>query len=179
MNASLPRTLVLGTLIFAGGCATFQRAQERRLAEWQASSITVEEATKILGTAPYAVPDLEIVAIHADRTGRVVMVEQRLEPGILIGLSQHRGQYIPPMSRGFVTVERVAIERVPYASEYPAFDRYYQQVEPGGRESAEQQLRNRRLTRWVGEELTIRMWGGRVPEQRLIALLNSAEPIEH
>lgn len=179
MTSTLPRIVALGALTLAVGCASIKRAQDRRLAEWQASSITVDEATRILGTAPYAVPGFDIVAIHADRTGRVVMVEQRIEAGTLIALSQHRGQYIPPMSRGFVTVERVAIERVPYASEYPAFDRYYEQVEPGGRESAEEQLRNRRLTRLVGDDLTIRLWGGRVPEQRPIALLNSAEPIEH
>jgi len=177
MNVTRPRILVFSALTLTVGCATFQRAQDRRLAEWQASSISVDEATQILGTAPYAVPGLEIVAIHADRRSQVVIVEQRVEPGLLIGLSQHRGQYIPPAQRTFWVRERVSLERVPYTTERAVPDRYYEYVDGDPSGSAERRWRDRRLTRWISDALTIRIWAGRLPEQRQIDFLQSAEPI--
>lgn len=114
--------------------------------------------------------------IHADRTSRVVMVHQRVQPGVLISLSQHRGRTIALGTREFWARERVHLERIPYTDAAPSPDRYYVYVENALHASAEDKARLRRFTRVV-EGVTIRAWGGAVTETRLVELLNEAQPL--
>jgi hypothetical protein len=170
-------TLAMTLMSLTAACAYVRRAQDRRLIEWQETGITVAEAREILGTAPYAIPGLELVAIHADRRSRVITVTQRVEPGVLVSLSQHRGRYIPPTSRPFWVVERYHLERVPYTTQTPSPDRYFVYVPNGATASAEQRIRDRRFTRWVEEGLTIRIWTGWVDDVRRGTMLAEAQPI--
>jgi len=155
-------------------CAAINRAHDRRVQKWEQSGITVAEAREILGTTPYAVPGLEIVAIHVDRPTQVVMVEQRLKPGVLIALSQHRGQRAVTRPLQFWAYERLHPERVAYNLSMPDPTRRY--VAAGGTKAVSEALAVRWFTR-VTEELTIRIWGDPVTELDLMKMLNEAEPI--
>ena len=166
--------LAVSLLTLTMGCAAINRAHERRVQQWEQSGITVAEARAILGTAPYAVPGLEIVAIHVDRPTQVVMVEQRLKPGVLIALSQHRGQTAVTRPRDFLAYEQLHPERVAYS--YREADPSNRYVRPTNNMSVPDMLAVRWFTR-VTDEMTIRIWGAPVTPQDLMTLLNEAEPI--
>src|SRR5258706_10221909 len=161
--------LLLG---LTGGCSMIRHAQDERVVDWQRSGITVDEAREILGTTPYAIPDLAIVAIHADRTKKVVMVEQRLKPGVLIGLSQNRGYDPVSWPREFLAYDRFGIERVAYTSG-PSTGRY---VRPFNTIGLPPTLARRWFTRYT-DDLTIRIWGDAMTPQAIAKLLQTAEPI--
>jgi hypothetical protein len=172
-----PIAAAAALIVVASGCSAIRRAHDNRLTAWERSGITVEQAREILGTSPYAVPDLEIVTIHLDAPSQVVMVYQRVKPGVLVSLSQHRGQHVGPSSRAFWARERVNVERVSYAAGPPVPSRYYIPVASGAAASAEAQLVQRRLTRVV-DNVTLRIWGDASTEQDLIRLLGAARPLD-
>lgn len=170
--------LTISLLTLTMGCAAINRAHDRRVQKWERSGITVAEAREILGTTPYAVPGLEIVAIHVDRPTQVVMVEQRLEPGTLISLSQHRGHTRLSYPREFWAYERLSVERVPYNGAGTPFglpDPTSRYVQARATYAVTPQLAARWFTRTT-DDLTIRIWG-QLPGTRLTTLLNGAEPI--
>jgi hypothetical protein len=166
------RAATILLLALTGGCSVIRHAQDERVLDWQRSGITVDEAHEILGTTPYAIPDLEIVAIHADRTRKVVMVEQRLKPGVLVALSQERGQVRTSRLRSFVAFERFDLERVAYTST-PTTGRY---VRPSNTMGLPGGLARRWFTRYT-DELTMRIWGDAMTPEQLADLLQTAEPI--
>lgn len=172
IRSTLCAFLVMPTLL--AGCAAINRAYEERTDEWVQSGITVDEARKILGTAPYAVPDLEIVAIHFDKPSDVVMVEQRLKSGILIGLSQHRGHERVSRPREFLAFERLHVERVAYSAGAPSPTSRY--VRPSNTMGLPTYLANRWFTRYT-DDLTIRIWSDAMTPEELANLLQTAEPI--
>ena len=174
----ITRSIVVALLSLNAACAYVQRRQDARMAEWLAEGITAARAAEILGTAPYAIPDLEIVAIHVDRPSRVVTVTQRFEDGFFISLSQYRGHDIPPTTRPFWVIERYHQERVAYTPAEPRPETYFVYVDNGATASAEQRIRNRRFTRWVVEEgLTLRIWADPLGDERQVGLLYEATPI--
>ena len=164
-------------IVVASGCSAIRRKQDARLTAWEHSGITVEQARQVLGTSPYAIPDLPIVTIHLDAPSQVVLVYQRVKPGVLVSLTQHRGQYVGPSSREFWARERLSLERVSYEAGQPVPGRFYIPVPSGAEASAETQMEERRLTR-VAENVTIRIWGDVTTEEDLIAMLGSARPLD-
>jgi hypothetical protein len=166
------RAATMLLLALTGGCSLIRHAQDERVVDWQRSGITIDEAREILGTTPYAIPDLEIVAIHADRTKQVVMVEQRLKPGVLIALSQLRGYEPPSRARDFLAFERYSLERVAYTPG-PSTGRY---VRPFNTMGLPPSLARRWFTRYT-DELTIRIWGDAMTPEAIAQLLQTAEPI--
>jgi len=150
-----------------------RHAQDERVAAWHRSGITVAEAREILGTTPYAFPDLEILAIHADRTRKVVMVEQRLKPGVLVALSQERGQVRVSQLRDFLAFERYDLERVAYTSTPSPTGPY---VRPSNTTALPWGLARSWFTRYT-DDLTMRIWGDAMTPAELVNLLQTAEPI--
>jgi len=173
MPLSTRRAATMLLLALTGGCSLVRHAQDERVLDWKSSGITVDEARQILGTTPYAIPDLEIVAIHADRTRKVVMVEQRLKPGVLVGLSQERGQIPVTRLRDFVAFERFGVERVAYSAG-PGTGRYVYPSNTMGLPSVG--LARRWFTRYT-DELTLRIWGDAMTPEAIAELLQTAEPI--
>ena len=167
------RAATMLLLALTGGCSLIRHAQDERVLDWQRSGITVDEAREILGTTPYAIPHLEIVAIHADRTRKVVMVEQRLKPGVLVALSQERGQVRASRLRSFLAFERFGVERVAYTSTPSATGPY---VPPSNTMALPGGLALRWFTRYT-DELTMRIWGDAMTPVALVNLLQTAEPI--
>lgn len=168
----IPSFLVLLPLV--AGCAAINRAYEERTDAWVRSGISVHEAREVLGTAPYAVPDLEILAIHFDKPSGVVMVEQRLKSGILIGLSQHRGYERVSRPREFLAFERLHVERVAYSAGAPSPTSRY--VRASNTMGLPAYVANRWFTRYT-DDLTMRIWGDAVTPEELANLLQAAEPI--
>jgi len=166
------RAATMLLLALTGGCSLVRHAQDERVLDWKSSGITVDEARQILGTTPYAIPDLAIVAIHADRTKQVVMVEQRLKPGVLIGLSQLRGHEPVSRTRDFLAYDRFDLERVAYTPG-PSTGRY---VRPFNTMGLPPTLARRWFTRYT-DDLTIRIWGDAMTPQAIAQLLQTAEPI--
>src|SRR5258706_655636 len=166
------RVATMTLLALTGGCGLIRHAQDERVLDWRRSGITVAEAREILGTTPYAIPDLEIVAVHSDRTKKVVMVEQRLKPGVLVGLSQTRGHDPGSRPRDFLAYDRFDVERVAYTPG-PSTSRY---VRPFNTMGLPPVLARRWFTRYT-DDLTIRIWGDAMTPQAFANLLQTAEPI--